>query len=131
MPRKRPADVRIKGAICATHDPALHHVHGVPARVLTAIAAVEHRKMAPGTIRAALRSWEHLAKLGLTYEPGYCGEISCCGESPRKVLEDAITYLAPWAKKHLRKLVRRIDRVYLNRVWPDPDATLPPEPRFF
>lgn len=89
---------------------------------MIAIVAVEHRKMAPGTIRTALRSWDRMARLGLTQSPGHCGEVSCCGESPRKVLEDAITYLPPWAKKHLRKLVRHLDQVYLDRVWPDPDA---------
>jgi hypothetical protein len=61
--------------------------------------------MAPGEIRTALRSWEQLAKQGLAYPRGYCGEISRCGDSPRRVLEEAITYLPPWAKKHLRRVV--------------------------
>lgn len=126
MPRRRPAQVRIAGALCASHDPALHRVQGVPARVHAAIVAVEHGKMAPGEIRTALWQWKQLAKRGLAYPCGHCGEISCCGDSPRRVLEEAISYLPPWAKKHLRRVVQRLDRIYLDQVWPDPDVVLPP-----
>jgi hypothetical protein len=115
-------DVRTSGAVCTSHDSALHHVHGVSARVLIAIAAVEHRTLPPGAVRRALRDWERLARLGVTKPTDHCGEPACCGDSPRDLLEEAIALLPPRAKKHLRRLVRRIDQVYLARTWPDPDA---------
>jgi hypothetical protein len=45
------------------------------------------------------------------------------------VLEEALTYLPPSAKKHLRRLVQRADQIYLDRVWPHPNAIrdLPPD----
>lgn len=120
MPRRRPGDLRVSGAVCTSHDPAVHHVHGVPARVLIAIREVEHRTLRPGAVREALGVWRHLARQGLYTQPWQC---ECCKEEhPRDVLEEAVSRLPPWAKRDLRRLVRQVDRVYLARTWPDPDA---------
>jgi hypothetical protein len=91
----------------------VHYVPGV------GHGEIEHGPLAPGQVARELRLWEELARSGLTGAPGSCGIIECCGTRPRGTLDDAIRLLPPRAKPVLARLVRRADRVYLSRTWPD------------
>lgn len=122
--RRAPKVVRHEETICWTHKRALHQVHGLGPGVIGAITALEHGPLEPGEVACELRRWEALARRGGVYRPSSnpCGESACCGHGPRGVLDEVIQGLPRWAKPELRRVVERVDEVYLRNTLPDPLA---------
>lgn len=124
MGRRAPKVVRGAETICRTHDRAVHRVTGLSPGVIAAITVVEHELLEPGAVARELRRWETMARAGSVHRPGShpCGVPECCGPGPRGALEEAIRYLPRRAKPGLRRLVGRIDEIYIARTRPDPLA---------
>ena len=124
MGRRVPKVVRGAETICRTHDRAVHRVAGLSPGVIAAITVVEHELLEPGAIARDLRQWETMARAGSVHRPGShpCGAPECCGPGPRGALEETIRNLPPRVKPGLRRLVGRIDEIYMARTRPDPLA---------
>ncbi len=122
--RRAPKVVRRQETVCWTHERAAHHVPGLGPGVIAAITVVEHGRLEPGDVARALLRWEASAGRGGVYRPGSnpCGVDQCCGPGPRGELEEAIRCLPRRAKPGLRRVVERVDEVYLRNTMPDPLA---------
>jgi len=92
--------------------------------VIAAITVVEHGPLEPGFVARELCRWEDLARRGAVWRPASnpCGVRECCGPGPRGFLEEAMGYLPRRAKPGLRRVVGRVDEVYLRHTLPDPLA---------
>lgn len=92
--------------------------------MIEAITAAEHGPLVPGFMSQQLRRWEQLAQRGRVYRPASnpCGVPECCGLGPRGNLEMAIGCLPARAGLALRRVVGRVDEVYLSHTLPDPLA---------
>ena len=92
--------------------------------MIAAITVVEHGPLEPGFVARELRRWEQLAERGSVHRPASnpCGEPECCGPGPRGFLEEVIGRLPARATPGLRRVVRRVDGVYLSHTLPDPLA---------
>ncbi|MBE1589578.1 hypothetical protein H4W80_007836 [Nonomuraea angiospora] len=76
MPRRRPSEVRTRGSACGTHRALIHHVPGRGRRPMAAVIALEHTRMWPGTVAAALVAWPHLYALVLPIDSYYLRRTS-------------------------------------------------------
>ena len=92
--------------------------------MVAAITVAEHGLLEPGFVARQLRRWEQLARRGSVYRPASnpCGERECCGPGPRGFMEEAIGRLPARARPGLRRVVSRVDAVYLSHTLPDPLA---------
>jgi hypothetical protein len=110
--------------VCRTHERSAHYVPGLRLSVIAAIVIIEHGLQKPGSVSRELRRWEQLAQRGGVYRPASspCGESACCGPGPRGFLEQTIGCLPAQGRPGLRRLVQRVDEIYLSHTLPDPLA---------
>lgn len=84
---------------------------------MTAVIALEHTQMPPGTVAEVLLAWMQAVLPGTTTRiaPGcVCPERS--GDAPGQRLEQALTALPPWARPYLSSLITPIDKSFLART---------------
>ncbi|NRQ34631.1 hypothetical protein HII36_22735 [Nonomuraea sp. NN258] len=86
---------------------------------MAAVIALEHTRMRPGAVSSALIAWQNAALTGTADRARHlCMCDECTGHAPRWRLQQAPTWLPPWARPHLYGLVLPVDRSYLLRTVP-------------
>lgn len=124
MPRRRPSKVRTRGSACGTHRAVSHHVPGLGHRPMAAVITLEHTRMWPGAVAAALTAWQEAALTGTADRVFFkCECRECTGDAPRRRLQRALIGLPPWARPHLYALVLPVDLYYLRRTSPMPPTS--------
>jgi hypothetical protein len=94
---------------------------------MAAVIALEHTRMWPGAVAAALVAWQEAALTGTADRVSFrCGCHECTGDAPRRRLRQALLGLPPQAGAHLYALVLPVDLYYLRRTsampYMSPDA---------
>ncbi|MBG0827650.1 hypothetical protein HS041_07725 [Planomonospora sp. ID67723] len=91
---------------------------------MAAVVALEHTRMRPGEVAAALLAWMQAVL------PGTADRIAptrmcpeCCGDEPRRRLEQALAALPHWARPHLYTVIFSIDGRFIARTSPNPRAS--------
>ncbi|GAA4983341.1 hypothetical protein GCM10023334_113500 [Nonomuraea thailandensis] len=91
---------------------------------MTAVITLEHTRMWPGAVAAALVAWQEAALMGTADRVFFkCECHECTGDAPRRRLQQALIGLPPWARPHLYALVLPIDLYYLRRTSPTPPTS--------
>ncbi|MFD0569006.1 hypothetical protein ACFQ0T_06690 [Kitasatospora gansuensis] len=101
---------------------------GLSGAAQRAVAAFELARDRPGGIAAAVEGWERFVRGRREHEPFDRREqlrCPCCEEddlADRTLIEQAIRAMPLRAARELRSGVGAVDRIYLDRVRPDPWA---------
>lgn len=91
---------------------------------MAAVITLEHTRMWPGEVAAALLAWTQAVVPGTVDRIApTCMCPECRGDGPRLRLEQALIALPRWAKPYLYALVLPIDRRFVARTFPDPHAS--------
>ncbi|MEV4367607.1 hypothetical protein AB0J71_11095 [Nonomuraea sp. NPDC049637] len=86
---------------------------------MAAVIALEHTRMWPGAVAAALVAWQEAVLMGTVDRAFFrCVCEECTGDAPRRRLQQALIGLPPWAGAHLYALVLPLDLYYLRRTSP-------------
>ena len=99
-------------------------IDGVPLKVVHEIGLVERRRLWPGAVASALRTWTSVARRVPWPAFSEIPPCPCCGPfDARDTLEQALRALSPAARRHLEARIRPVDDLVRSRTLNDPFAS--------
>ncbi|WP_199444411.1 hypothetical protein [Umezawaea beigongshangensis] len=128
MPRRRPSQLhaRARRPSWQHHTPAPPGLPRGSSHLAAAITRLEHQRLYPGAVTAALRAWSRTARSPRRARSGGCGCPLCHPGHPsdeRGVLELALHALPARAARELRTVLDPLDEHYRTRSHPDPHVS--------